>query len=159
MKHLKKSLVLFAVILFVTGVVTSFGPSLTKGQKSSDVKKSAFSITMFSVPDQLVQVVSGPDPQTTNYAITSFTVTNQSENETATVLISGSWGSNTTDCVVSPGADVPGPQVTVRAGETVHLSFPQPFVLSALPGTVSCLRLGNFGSDAPLTYMVVGYRF
>jgi hypothetical protein len=158
MKHLRNSLVVFAAVLAGTGVVTFLIPSHTRGS-SNDVPKSAFSIVRESIPGQLVTVVSGPDPESTNYAITSLTVTNESETDSATILMQGSWGFLTTGCIASPGQDALGPKVTVSAGETVHVSFPQPFVLSARPGSISCLRLGSFGSDAPLTYMVVGYRF
>jgi hypothetical protein len=159
MKHLRNSLVVFAAVLAGTGVVTFLIPSHTRGS-SNDVPKTAFSVVKPSPPDTVVTVISGPDAGGTSYAITSLTVTNQSESDSANVLMQGSWGFNPTDCVVSPGESLLGPQVKVPAGQTVHVSFPQPFVLSARPGAISCLRIGNVSGEFPsLVYIVVGYRF
>lgn len=52
-----------------------------------------------------------------------------------------------------------GPTVTVPAGETVHISFPQPFVLSTESrATTSCL-LVTWSGPASLQFAVVGHRF
>ena len=102
----------------------------------------------------LFQVVSGPDTEGTSYAITSMTVTNRGSATTAASL-NGMWG-NTNDCIAFDGLQVSlGPIVELAPGQTIHLSFPQPFVLSAKPGAVSCLRGNSLGA----TFTVVGYRF
>ena len=158
MKHIKNSLVVFAGVLFVTGVITSFMPSLTKGEKSSDVPKSAFSVTPIGTAHDFV--VSGPDPEGTNYAITSLTVVSNGS-VAASAIIHGLWG-DTSDCVSFAGGvqSTFGPEVRVPVGETVHLSFPQPFILSAKPGAASCLRLETTELGQPaLHYTAVGYRF
>jgi len=100
MKHLKNSLVVFAIALVVMGVVTSFIPSLTKGQKSADVPKSAFSVTTNPSEGDFNTVVSGPDPAGTSYAITSLTVTNLGISSEL-VILQGIWG-NTSDCLSFP---------------------------------------------------------
>lgn len=99
--------------------------------------------------------VSGPDPEGTSYAITSLTVADVGHGSAA-VIIRGVWG-DTSDCIsFSSSTATFGPLVKVPAGGTVHLSFPQPFVLSAKPGAASCLRVeGPVGID----YTVVGYKF
>ena len=101
-------------------------------------------------------LVSGPDPEGTSYAITSFTVAHTGGSP-AQGFLEGLWGS-TSNC---RGFTLPGaltdtrPWVVVPAGETVHLSFPQPFVISARPGAAACLRT----STTPgLLFTVVGYR-
>lgn len=158
MKHLKNSLIVFAGVLIVIGVITFFIPSLTKGQKSGSAPKSAFSVWSPSSIDSVVTVISGPDPEGTSYAITSLTVANQSESDSADVLMQGIWG--TGECNNFSGDEVLGPEVKVPAGATLHLSFPQPFILSNRPGATSCLRLVNRTLGfPPLAYTVVGYRF
>jgi|SoiMethySBSTD1v2_1073268.scaffolds.fasta_scaffold413516_1 hypothetical protein len=156
MKHLRNSLVVFAAVLAGTGVVTFLIPSHTRGS-SNDVPKSAFSIRGASAQDF---IVSGPDSEGTSYAITSLTVVNDNSVPAGRIL-HGLW-SSTSDCLNFSGSlgSVLGPEVKVPAGETVHLSFQQPFILSAQPGAASCLRLEstNLG-DPPVHYMVVGYRF
>jgi hypothetical protein len=147
MNRLKNSLIVFAGFLAVIGVVTFCIPSLTKGQKSADVPKSAFSV----VADQ-TQPVSGPDPGGTSYAITSLTVSNRGS-ASVTAFAFARW-SSTTDC---SGGFSSGPIVAVPAGETVHMSFPQAFVLSAQPSATSCLMVGHSGGAVDFT--VVGYKF
>jgi hypothetical protein len=176
MKHIKNSLVVFAVVLAVTAVGTFFIPSFTHGQPPTTAQKDvkvinspsepvpvtgtvsvgnvvgfhpvipagAFSVSRFGEA-----IVSGPDPAGTSYAITSLTIANTNESASAGLTISGAWGD---DCVFafSPA----GIFVPVPAGDTIHLSFPQPFVLSAQPGAVSCLK----GSSS-IHYTVIGYRF
>jgi hypothetical protein len=147
MKHLRNSLVVFGCILAVTGVVTVFIPSLTKGQKTSDVPKSAFNIVTND------GVLIAPDPEGPSYAITSFTVTNGASTPARTQL-SALFGSP--DCGVAQSF-IAGPQVRVLPGETVHLVFPQPFVFSAKPGLNSCLRVDV--PAPPIEFSVVGYKF
>ena len=99
--------------------------------------------------------VSGPDPAGTSYAITSLTVADVGFGSAA-VIVRGVWG-DTSDCSsISNSTVTIGPLVKVPAGGTIHLSFPQPFILSAKPGATSCLRVeGPVGID----YTVVGYKF
>jgi len=107
----------------------------------------------FSVVTNPTQPVSGPDPGGTSYAITSLTVANHGSSS-LTAFAFARW-SSTTDC--GSGIFSSGPTVTVPAGETVHMSFPQPFVLSAQLTATSCLLVGHSGGSADFT--VVGYRF
>ena len=102
-------------------------------------------------------LISGADPEGTSYAITSLTVANI-DSTRAQAHVSGEWGT-TSDCKVFSGAsqEAAGPSVSVPAGETVHLAFPQPFVISAKPGAAACLRTSIGGGDVRVT--VVGYRF
>jgi hypothetical protein len=111
----------------------------------------------FSVVLNDVGVISGPDPEGTNYAITSVTVANTSSVQTYATL-GAIWGA-TEDCKFfsSDTTGAEGPQIVVPAGGTVHLTFPQPFVLSARPGAAACLKTSVGGADARFT--VVGYRF
>jgi hypothetical protein len=147
MKHIKNSLVVFAVVLVAIGVITSLVPSLTKGQKTSDVPKSAFNIVTNE------DVLIAPDPEGPSYAITSFTVTNGASTPARTQL-SALFG--TPDCGVAQSFSA-GPQVRVLPGETVHLVFPQPWVFSAKPGLNSCLRVDLPGP--PIEFSIVGYKF
>jgi hypothetical protein len=149
MKHLKNSLVVFAGVLAVTGAVMLFIPSLTKGQKS-DVPKSAFSVVTDGA------VLSGPDPEGTSYAITSMTVANFGTD--ISLVVRARWGT-TGDCLSfsEEPQQRTGTQIIVHATETVHLSFPQPLILSAKPGAGACL---NVFSTSPLQFItVVGYKF
>ena len=147
MKHLKNSLVVFASVLVVTGVVTSFIPSLTKGQKTSDAPKSAFNIVTND------GVLIAPDPQGPSYAITSFTVTNGASTPARTQL-TALFG--TPDCGVAQSFSS-GPHIRVLPGETVQLVFPQPWIFSAKPGLNSCLRVDVPGP--PIEFSIVGYKF
>jgi hypothetical protein len=155
MKHLRNSLVVFAGVLVVAGVITFFIPSRTKGM-SNDVPKSAFSLRVIPLLEGTA-IVSGPDPEGTSYAITSLTVTNLNELAAGSLVTMRVIRGDTTDCFAFQGSVsvTDGPFVIVPAGETVHLSFPQPFVFSTQPGAATCLRLE--GTSHPIT--VVGYKF
>jgi hypothetical protein len=102
-------------------------------------------------------VVSGPDPEGTNYAITSVTVANTSAPQSV-ANIGAIWGA-TSDCTSFGGdtTNAVGPRIVVPGGDTVHLAFPQPFVLTARPGAAACLRVSLGGAGT--TFTVVGYRF
>jgi len=121
-----------------------------------DIPAGAFSVVI----GVGFEVVSGPDPQGTNYAITSVTFANSSDVSTFAKIV-GFWGNTSGNCIFSP-TDPPqllnGPVVTLRAGETVHLAFSQPFVLSARPGAASCLEVTSPKPDS-VDATVVGYRF
>lgn len=154
MKHLKNSLVVFAGLLVVVGVVTSIGPSLSKGM-STDLPKSAISVRVLT-GNNPITILSGRDPEGTSYAVTSLTVANYS-GSIMNLLVTGGWGA-TEDCISFSGEHLQkgGPDVIVPAGETVHLSFPQPFILSARPGAAACLNVITSHSSS---VTVVGYRF
>ena len=105
--------------------------------------------------------VFGPDPEGTSYAISSFTVANFGS-DTTQVDLRSMYGM-TSDCQgfsypgdppLDPGDS--GPVVNVAAGETVHLTFPQPILLPAKPGAASCLI--TVGGPSAFIY-VVGYRY
>jgi hypothetical protein len=102
-------------------------------------------------------VVSGPDPAGTSYAITSVTVANGGTEPILLPSVVAAYGP-TGDCVqfTGPFLTSEGPGIVIPAEGSVHLSFPQPFVLAARPGAVSCLRT----STGSLIFVsVVGYRF
>lgn len=186
MLKLKQSAVAFASLLALVGFVTLVAPSPTRGQKPAEPVGPAKPVQVVNSPSQPmhvtgavevgnvvrtrpavppgafsvvtgVGVVSGADPEGTSYAITSLTVANTSSGPT-TAQLGATWG-ETSDCTSfdSITANAAGPTVTVPAGETVHLSFPQPFVLPARPGAAACLRTSLGGGAADVT--VVGYRF
>jgi hypothetical protein len=152
MKHLKNSLIVFAGLLVLGGVVTFFVPSLTKGMASNSTKQTDGAFSFFVLDGE------GPirqDPAGTSYAITSLTISNTRE----TYIVTGVHGNfgDTDDCKSffgQPPEGQAGPIILVPAGQTVHLSFPQPFVISPKPGRTSCLVTG-----AAATYTVVGYKF
>ena len=183
MKHLKNSLIVFAAVLAVTGLVTFSIPSLTQGQQSENATKKTEDVRVVNSPSEPVPVtgtvnvgntvqfrsaipagafslsttgealLSGPDPEGTSYAITSLTLANGSVEGPSSAFLFASWSD--TDCS-SPSHLQNGPVVQMRPGETVHLSFPQPYIFTAQPGAFSCLRI-NGGIFVEVT--VVGYRF
>lgn len=171
MPRLKQSLAAFASVLALVALVTLVAPSPTQGQKPNDPAGPAKPVLVGNVvqthtavpPGAFSSVVtgvglfSGVDPAGTSYAITSITVANTSGGPT-TATFGAVWGV-TSDCSSfgSITSHAAGPVVAVPAGETVHLSFPQPFVLSARPGAAACLRNSLAGGQAEIT--VVGYRF
>jgi hypothetical protein len=101
--------------------------------------------------------VAGPDPAGTNYAITSVTFTNEG-NAPAFGDLEALYGT-TSDCETfsSQVRSVLGPVAQVLPGDTVHLDFPQPFVMNAASGANACL-IAESGS-AGVRGVVVGYRF
>ena len=122
----------------------------------SVIPDGAFS---FSVPGQPLRI-SGPDPAGTSYAITSMTVLNNANSGLAFAWLKGYWGTLNSNCEsVGPGLTqtASGPFALLRSGETIHLTFPQPFILPAKAGSNACLRPDNLQGD--LVYIVVGYRF
>jgi len=167
---LKQSLVAFASVLAIVGLVTFAAPRATQGQKPNEPAGPAKPVQVINVAQTQaaippgafsvvtgVGVVSGADPEGTSYAITSVTVANTTNGPT-TATLGAVWGV-TSDCSSfgSITSHAAGPKVAVPAGETVHLSFPQPFVISARPGAAACLRASLAGAEAEIT--VVGYRF
>ena len=182
----KQLLAASALVLVVSSLVAFVMPSPARGQKPNEPVGPAKPVQVVNSPSQplhvtgtvdvgnVVQtraavppgafsvvtevgVVSGADPEGTGYAITSMTVANTSGGPT-TASLGATWGT-TTDCSSfdSITSSAAGPTVAVPAGETVHLSFPQPFILPARPGAAACLRASLGGGAAKIT--VVGYRF
>jgi hypothetical protein len=99
------------------------------------------------------QVVSGPDPAGTNYAITSVTFRNGGSSPELGTL-DGFYGATIADCLSGAYQTVFGPRAVIPPGDTVHLSFPQPFVIKAASAGAACLlQGGNVAST------VVGYKF
>jgi hypothetical protein len=112
-----------------------------------------FSAYVPSVPG----LVSGPDPAGTNYAITSVTFANGGSTGASGDLIA--VYATTSDCQDFSGQVLTslGPVAAVPPGDTVHLSFPQPFVIAAAPGGAACLQVEE--SAPELRAVVVGYTF
>jgi hypothetical protein len=101
----------------------------------------------------LVGNVFGQVSEPTNYAITSITAFNYGSDLDGVQL----FGNATLINVPCQQGTIQaaGPILNVRPGETVHLTFPQPFILR-VGGPISCLTL--LGGES-LQVSVVGYRF
>jgi hypothetical protein len=116
----------------------------------------AFSVFIETGANGGFNPVPGPEAEGTSFAVTSFTVTNNTLSETITAYLWGLWGT-TSDCA-SFQRDTRiqrGPDVKVPPRQTLHLTFPQPVIFSAKPGPTSCLAAVTNGS----AYVyVVGYR-
>ena len=110
----------------------------------------------FSVTDTTFAPLLGPDPAGTSYAITSVTLANLAS-IAQEAGVEGIYGT-TSNCITftSLTSSRQGPLVIVPANATVHLSFPQPFVIAAQSGAVSCLV--PLGSSI-VKYTVVGFKF
>jgi hypothetical protein len=116
------------------------------------IPETAFSVTTVNS----VQVVHGPDPADTKYAITSFTGQNLTDLP-ATINLHQGFVTESEDCVV-PLGQTQQLHVTVPAHDTVHLVFTQPFTFNKLSGKPRCLQAGTvvpFGTSA----MVTGYTY
>jgi hypothetical protein len=169
----KQSLAACAGLALVIVLVAFATPARTQGQGGGiqqPLKVSVVGVvqTQAAVPPRAFNVslngagpVFGPDPEGTSYAITSFTVANFGS-DTTQVDLRSVYGM-TSDCrgfsypgdpPLDPGDS--GPVVSVAAGETLHLTFPQPILLPAKPGAASCLV--TVGSPGAFIY-VVGYRY
>lgn len=162
MKHLKTSLIVLAGVLAAIGMVTLFIPSLTQAQKSGATQNREFSLggTSGFGDNSVYFPLTGPDSEGTSYAITSLTVANGSASDSYGALVL-EVGTPINGCfALAPGAQTLGPRVSVPAGETVHIIFPQPFVLSVRPGPVSgpyiCLKAGT--DNLNVSFTVVGYK-
>lgn len=182
----KQSLAIFAGQLLFAGALTLIAPQVEYSQKaptpvkvtntSSEpvpvngtvnigntlqirpaIPEQAFSKTWdLGYPSTGTQIVSR-DSAGTNYAITSFTVTNYGS-VTSGGSLNGWFGDRLTDdnCYNPDNATpVLGPVVYVPPGQTIHVTFPQPFVLRAMPGANSCLTIRGLN----MLVSVVGYRF
>jgi hypothetical protein len=110
------------------------------------------------------ELVSGPDPAGTNYAITSITARNDGTNSTF-VRLEAFYGTVTNSCLfdwsTGNGETILGPPVFVPAGQTIHLTFPQPYILKAQDGSNACLRARPPQNldGLHIGTIVVGYRF
>jgi len=110
-------------------------------------------LSAFSFVAEQNPVVSGPDAAGISYAITSLTFTNDSNFIEADGL-GGEYGTPASGCNFVQPTIVDGPIVRIPPHSTLHLDFPQPFVISGQSGTASCLVHG-----AADFLTVVGYRF
>jgi len=150
-----QSKVIDANIINTTLPVTGSVSVANVVETHSALPSGAFSVMKDSQSISNSTIV-GPDPEGTNYAITSLTVANPSF-VSARVNLFARYGT-TTNCqnFNGPPIEIVGPYVVVPAGETVHLTFPQPFILTARPGSAGCMA-----STTPenLFITVVGYRF
>jgi len=113
--------------------------------------------TAFSAAVYNNALLIGPDPAGTSYAITSLTIANHSGHEIPLASLIGAYGQ---DCMSSTFVFSLGPTVNLLPNATVHLAFPQPFVVAAKPGSQSCLRLdpSPAGGGDNLAVTVAGYR-
>jgi hypothetical protein len=103
------------------------------------------------------QVVSGPDPGGTHYAITSISVDN-SGSSPALAELQGVYGTATPNCDFPDGFQGSrGPRLIVPGNDSRTISFPQPFVIDPQPGSNACLEPEVASTD--LTVTVVGYTF
>jgi len=112
-----------------------------------------------------------PDPSGTQYAITSMTVSNAgggvgggTAGPVTLTLIAVAFGTleNNTCRLLHLGfaEAAPGPKVTVPPLDTIHITFPQPYITAPVTGPFVCLgataetATGSIG----LTWSAVGYR-
>jgi hypothetical protein len=91
------------------------------------------------------------DEGTTSYAITSLTAYNPGS-VTESVTLFGRIANFNQPCEQALFAAI-GPTVYARPGETVHLTFPQPYIVR-IPGPFACLT-----QDGDLLLTLVGYKF
>lgn len=102
------------------------------------------------------QVASGPDPAGTSYAITSLTLSNE-DDAYHKAQLRGRWGT-ISDCRSHDITnETNGPEIVVGPHDTVHLTFAQPYVMSALSGANSCLVVDR--TDPFVGVAIVGYKF
>jgi len=112
-----------------------------------------------------------PDPSGTQYAITSVTVSNASgglqggpaEPVTLTLIaVAFSTAENNTCRLLHLGfvETAPGPTVTVSPQDTVHLTFPQPYITAPVIGPLVCLGATSIttGAARGITWSAVGYK-
>ena len=122
------------------------------------VPEGAFSVQ----PEPRVAArISGRDAVGSRYAITSLTVENTGTLPARGVLVA-TYGDLSPECEfadVETGLSVVGPGASVLPGDTVHLTFPQPFILSPPSGPSCLLAVTVAGSATGLRFTVVGYRF
>lgn len=107
-------------------------------------------------PYHLEQIVSS-DQGGTNYAITSVTATNFAT-EGADVYIYAYTGDNPAPLPCVSGAyRIPGPHIYLLPYQTVHLTFPQPYVFQTKSAPYEYQCVSSVGGAA--TISVVGYKF
>jgi hypothetical protein len=111
---------------------------------------NSFSVTntTFQLPQDIEFCPSQDLPSGTKWFVTSFTAANLGT------------GLGAADINLEPSSGAPpgsqpvlGPRIAVPESETVHLAFPQPFMLTA-PDVGYCLE----GRGAGLNLTLVGYR-
>ena len=110
-----------------------------------------------------------PDPSGTQYAITSVTVSNAgggvgaAEPRTLTLFaVAFSAAENDTCRLLHLGFVewAPGPKVTVPPLDTVHITFPEPYITAPVNGPLVCLgaTAETATNTIGLTWSAVGYK-
>jgi hypothetical protein len=143
----------------VTGGVQILNPPTAPvpvtGRFLAAVPASAFSKGAWAWPT----VISGPDPVGTRYAITSVTVTNGDSTAALVSLEGGTTIPDSTDCMGWRGDGINAIRLRVPAGQTTHLAFPQPYVVTGpFDDSVFCLVVTG-GGATDVQVMVAGYKF
>jgi hypothetical protein len=101
-----------------------------------------------------------PDPSGTKYAITSVTVSNSSTTMNTAVLFAIAVENATNNSCRFLSNEVEraaGPRVSVPPGNTVHITFPQPYITQAVSGPNVCLAAAGEGSVG-VTWSAVGFK-
>jgi len=113
------------------------------------------------------------DLEGSRYAVTSFTATNKTTVELQFLLIANYWFTTPTappgtSCQGTGGIPsfIQGPFVVVPPGQTVHVAFPQPFLMKVPSGVNrSCLELmmplvsSTSFFDPNVSASIVGYKY
>jgi hypothetical protein len=144
-----------------SGALTIDGDVSVDGAVSSQPTAPAEPFEDFSrlLPNgQTGEFIFGPVEADTKLAITSITVANHGPNDEEALV--SSYAVHALDCE-SPGAGVDfHADVVVPAGETIHLAYPQPLVVSVQPVLYAgwCLRVDEL--SVPYSWVdisVVGF--
>ena len=148
----------------VTGSVNVSNPVIVSGTVNLGNTVSFKLVIPDGAFSTFTELVSGPDPAGTNYAITSITARNDGTNPTF-VQLQTFYGAVRNSCLfdwtTGNGDTFIGPSIYVPAGQTVHLTFPQPYIMKAQEGANSCLRMRPPQNldGLHIGTIVVGYRF
>ena len=121
--------------------------------------------TAFTIPPQQVSlVVAGsatqpPDPSGTRYAITSVTLSNNTDSNGELRIFAIAFSANVATCgfVANEVARADGPVLTAPPHTTTNLTFPQPYVTAPVSGPHACLTAGGAGFLG-MNWSVVGYK-
>lgn len=115
-------------------------------------------------PKQVALVVAGgplaPDPSGTRYAITALTGVNPTAEPVSIYMRAVAVGGFSPDCrfVFNQQDTTDGPEIRIPANDTVHITFPQPFVTAAVTGTYVCLVANGNPSYIGVKWSAVGYK-
>jgi hypothetical protein len=121
--------------------------------------------TQFSIPPiQLSIAAAGsdlvkPDPSGTRYLISSFTVTNPTNNTIDIFLRSVASQTTSNGCrlPLNQVSSADGPRLAVGPNSTQTLTFPQPYLIKFVTGPKVCLVAGGNGFIGS-TWSAVGYK-